>query len=103
MPEHCGPQWASCFPQRTHFDRYGFENVFFIWNMGDPYMRGDTTANRASIESDLAYYGQGLSIQNGEALHPDYAHWVHGMLFNDFYDFPLDGGSLQERIWAWLN
>jgi len=103
MPEHCGPQWASCFPQRTHFDRYGFENVFFIWNMGDPYMRGDTNANRASIESDLAYYGQGLSIQNGEELHPDYADWVHGMLFNDFYDFPLDGGSLQERIWAWLN
>ena len=103
MPEHCGSQWASCFPQRTHFDRYGFENVFFIWNMGDPYMRGDTNANRASIESDLAHYGQGLSIQNGEALHPDYADWVHGMLFNDFYDFPLDGGSVQERIWAWLN
>jgi len=103
MPEHCGSQWASCFPQRTHFDRYGFENVFFIWNMGDPYMRGDTNANRASIESDLAHYGQGLSIQNGEALHPDYADWVHGMLFNDFYDFPLEGGFLQERIWAWLN
>jgi hypothetical protein len=103
MPQHCGSQWASCFPQRTHFDRYGFENVFFIWNMGDPYMRGDTNANRASIESDLAHYGQGLSIQNGEALHPDYADWVHGMLFNDFYDFPLDGGSLQERIWAWLD
>ena len=103
MPQHCGSKWASCFPQRTHFDRYGFENVFFIWNMGDPYMRGDTNANRASIESDLAYYGQGLSIQNGEALHPDYADWVHGMLFNDFYDFPLEGGSLQERIWAWLN
>jgi len=25
------------------------------------------------------------------------------MLFNDFYDFPLEAGSLQERIWAWLN
>lgn len=103
MPEHCGSQWASCFPQRTHFDRYGFENVFFIWNMGDPYMRGDTNANRASIESDLAYYGQGLSIQNGEAIHPNYGDWVHGMLFNDFYGFPLEGGSLRERIWAWLN
>ena len=103
MPEHCGSQWASCFPQRTHFDRYGFENVFFIWNMGDPYMRGDTNANRASIESDLVYYGQGLSIQNGEALHPDYADWVHVMLFNNFYDFPLEGGSLQDRVWEWLD
>ncbi len=103
MPEHCGSQWASCFPQRTHFDQYGFENVFFIWNMGDPYMRGDTNANRASVESDLAYYGQGLSIQNGDALHPDYADWAHGMLFNDFYDFPLEGGSLQARIWEWLD
>lgn len=103
MPEHCGAKWTSCFPQRAHFDRYGFENVFFIWNMGDPYMRGDTAANRAGIASDLAYYGQGLSIQNGEALDPDYANWVHGMLFNDSYDFALEGGSLQQRIWAWLD
>lgn len=102
MPDHCGSKWTSCFPQRTHFDRYEFGNVFFIWNMGDPYMRGNTESNRAGIASDLAYYGQGLSIQNGEALDPDYANWVHGMLFNDYYDFPLEGGSLKQRIWDWL-
>lgn len=103
MPEHCGSKWTACFPQRTHFDEYGFKKVFFVWNMGDPYMRGDTAANLAGIESDLEYYGHGLSIQNGESLHPDYADWLHGMLFNDFYDFPLEGGSLQQRIWAWLD
>ena len=102
MPDHCGGDWASCFPQRDHFDDHGLENIFLIWNLGDPYMRGDEGIRMQSIMADIEYYGTGLSIQDGERSYPDYRDWLHGMLANDHYDFPIAGGSLRDRIWIWL-
>ena len=37
--------WANCFSSRPLFERNNLNNVFFIWNIGDPYMKGDKVNN----------------------------------------------------------
>ena len=51
--EHCkDSHWANCFSSRPLFERNNLNNVFFIWNIGDPYMKGNLDKVRQSINED---------------------------------------------------
>jgi hypothetical protein len=41
MPKHCKGHWSACFPQKPKFKSMKVKDVFAIWNIGDPYIKGD--------------------------------------------------------------
>ena len=53
MPRHCKGHWSACFPQRTKFKSMKIKHVFPIWNIGDPYIKGDMNKVRKGIENDI--------------------------------------------------
>ena len=95
--------WANCMPSRSLFDRYNLNNIFFIWNIGDPYIKGDIVNVKKSIISDVNYYKAGFSVNAEKMNLKAFEEWGHVMTANDLYYKKFDGISLQELIWNWIN
>ena len=95
--------WANCMPSRSLFDRYSLDNIFLIWNIGDPYIKGDITKVKNSIVSDVNYYEAGFSVNAEKMKLKAFEEWGHVMTANDLYYEDFDGISLQELIWNWIN
>ena len=102
--EHCkDSHWANCFSSRPLFERNNLNNVFFIWNIGDPYMKGNLSKNRKSIIEDSTFYNAGFSINAEERKLKGNVEWGHVMTATDLYFKDFDGLSLQQLIWNWIN
>ena len=95
--------WANCFPSRPLFERNGLKNIFFIWNIGDPYIRGDINKVRKSISEDSDLYNSGFSVNAEKMKLKGFEDWGHVMTANDLYYKKFDGISLQDLIWNWIN
>ena len=102
--DHCKhAHWANCFPSRPLFERNNLNKIFFIWNIGDPYMKGDLNKVRQSIKEDATFYGSGFSINAEERKLKGNIEWGHVMTATDLYYRDFDDISLQQLIWNWLN
>lgn len=102
LPLHCEDSWQACFPQRSKFESMGLTNIFPIWNLGDPYIRGDLDKVKQSIVSDITYYGAGFSI-DAEALKVQgFGNWGHVVTANEHYTQKFDGISVKMLIDNWL-
>ena len=95
--------WANCFASRPLFERNGLKNIFFIWNIGDPYIRGDLNKVRKSISEDSNLYNSGFSVNAEKMKLKGFEDWGHVMTANDLYYKKFDGNSLQDLIWNWIN
>ena len=95
--------WANCFPTRSRFDEFNLKNVFFIWNIGDPYIKGDMNKVRQSIKNDADYYQAGFSVNAEKMKLKAFEDWGHVMTANELYYQKFDGNSLQDLIWNWIN
>ncbi len=95
--------WANCFPTRSRFDEFNFKNVFFIWNIGDPYIKGDLNRVRKSIKEDSEYYQAGFSVNAEKMKLKAFEDWGHVMTANDLYYKEFEGVTLQKLIWNWIN
>ena len=90
--DHCkDSHWANCFSSRPLFERNNLNNVFFIWNIGDPYMKGNLDKVRQSINEDATFYNAGFSINAEERKLKGNIEWGHVMTATDLYykDFEL--------------
>lgn len=85
------------------FERNGLKNIFFIWNIGDPYIRGDLNKVRKSISEDSDLYNSGFSVNAEKMKLKGFEDWGHVMTANDLYYKKFDGNSLQDLIWNWIN
>ncbi|MDA9713875.1 pectinacetylesterase family protein [Alphaproteobacteria bacterium] len=102
--EHCkDSHWANCFSSRPLFERNNLNNVFFIWNIGDPYMKGNLDKVKQSINEDSLFYNAGFSINAEERKLKGNIEWGHVMTATDLYYKDFDGTSLQKLIWNWIN
>ena len=102
--DHCkDSHWANCFPSRSLFERNNLKNIFFIWNIGDPYIKGDLNKVRQSINDDAEYYQAGFSINAEKRKLKGNVEWGHVMTATDLYYEKFDGNSLQDLIWNWIN
>ena len=102
--EHCkDSHWANCFSSRPLFERNNLNNVFFIWNIGDPYMKGNLDKVRQSINEDATFYNAGFSINAEERKLKGNIEWGHVMTATDLYYKDFEGTSLQKLIWNWIN
>ena len=102
MPKHCKGHWSACFPQRAKFKSMKINNVFPIWNLGDPYIKGDMGKVKKSISSDIKYYEAGFSI-NAEALKvKGFEQWGHVITANKHYTQKFDGVSVKMLIDNWM-
>ena len=103
VPKHCMGHWSACFPQKSKLKSMGINNVFPIWNIGDPYIKGDINLVKKSISSDMKYYGAGFSI-NAEKLKVEgFAEWGHVITANKHYTQKFDGISVKMLIENWLS
>ena len=102
--EHCkDSHWANCFSSRPLFERNNLNNVFFIWNIGDPYMKGNLDKVKQSINEDSIFYNAGFSINAEERKLKGNIEWGHVMTATDLYYKDFEGTSLQKLIWNWIN
>ena len=102
--DHCkDSHWANCFSSRPLFERNNLNNVFFIWNIGDPYMKGKLDKVRQSINEDATFYNAGFSINAEERKLKGNIEWGHVMTATDLYYKDFEGTSLQKLIWNWIN
>ena len=102
MPKHCKGHWSACFPQRAKFKSMKIKKVFPIWNIGDPYIKGDMNKVKKSIKSDIKAYGAGFSI-DAEALKvKGFEHWGHVITANKHYTQKFDGVSVKMLIDNWM-
>ena len=102
--EHCkDSHWANCFSSRPLFERNNLNNVFFIWNIGDPYMKGNLDKVRQSINEDATFYNAGFSINAEQRKLKGNIEWGHVMTATDLYYKDFEGTSLQKLIWNWIN
>ena len=102
--DHCkDSHWANCFSSRPLFERNNLNNVFFIWNIGDPYMKGNLDKVRQSINEDSIFYNAGFSINAEERKLKGNIEWGHVMTATDLYYKDFEGTSLQKLIWNWIN
>ncbi len=102
--DHCkDSHWANCFPSRPLFERNNLNKIFFIWNIGDPYIKGDLSKVRQSIKEDSNFYNSGFSINAEERKLKGNVEWGHVMTATDLYYQDFDGVSLQKLIWNWIN
>ena len=102
--DHCkDSHWANCFPSRSLFERNNLNNIFFIWNIGDPYIKGDLNKVRQSITEDSNFYNAGFSINAEKRKLKGNVEWGHVMTATDLYYEKFDGNSLQDLIWNWIN
>lgn len=103
MPAHCTGHWSRCFPQRTKFQSMNISEVFPIWNIGDPYIRGDTNAVKRSIVSDIEHYGAGFSIDAAALKVEGFERWGHVVVANQHYTQEFDGITIKMLIENWLS
>ena len=102
--DHCkDAHWANCFPSRPLFERSNIGKIFFIWNIGDPYIKGDLNKVRQSINDDAEHYQAGFSVNAEKMKLNAFENWGHVMTANDLYYQKFDGNSLQDLIWNWIN
>ena len=102
--EHCkDSHWANCFSSRPLFERNNLNNIFFIWNIGDPYMKGNLDKVKQSINEDSIFYNAGFSINAEERKLKGNIEWGHVMTATDLYYKDFEGTSLQKLIWNWIN
>ncbi len=102
--EHCkDSHWANCFSSRPLFERNNLNNIFFIWNIGDPYMKGNLDKVRQSINEDSIFYNAGFSINAEERKLKGNIEWGHVMTATNLYYKDFEGTSLQKLIWNWIN
>jgi hypothetical protein len=102
--DHCkDSHWANCFPSRPLFERNNLNKIFFIWNIGDPYIKGDLSKVRQSIKEDSNFYNSGFSINAEKRKLKGNVEWGHVMTATDLYYQDFDGTSLQKLIWNWIN
>ena len=102
--DHCkDSHWANCFPSRPLFERNNLSKIFFIWNIGDPYIKGDLNKVRQSIAEDSNFYNSGFSINAEERKLKGNVEWGHVMTATDLYYQDFDDTSLQKLIWNWIN
>ncbi len=102
--DHCkNSHWANCFPSKPLFDQHKIKNIFFIWNIGDPYIKGDLEMVRQSIKKDSDYYNAGFSVNAEQKKMKAFENWGHVMTANDLYFKDFDGITLQKLIWNWIN
>ena len=103
MPKHCKGHWSACFPQRSKFKSMKIKHVFPIWNIGDPYIKGDDVKVKKSIASDIKYYDAGFSIDAERLQVKGFEHWGHVITANKHYDQKFDGVSVKMLIENWLS
>lgn len=102
LPSHCQNSWQACFPQRTKFESMGLKNIFPIWNLGDPYIKGDMNKVKQSIVDDIMHYGAGFSIDAEPLDVKGFEHWGHVVTANEHYTQLFDGVSVKMLIDNWL-
>ena len=102
LPSHCEGNWQACFPQRTKFESMGLKNIFPIWNLGDPYIKGELDKVKQSIVDDIMYYGAGFSIDAEPLDVKGFEHWGHVVTANEHYTQTFDGVSVKMLIDNWL-
>jgi hypothetical protein len=95
--------WANCFPSRPLFERNNLNKIFFIWNIGDPYIMGDLNRVKQSITEDSNFYNAGFSINAEKRKLKGNVEWGHVMTATDLYYKKFDDNSLQDLIWNWIN
>ena len=103
MPKHCKGHWSACFPQKTKFNSMGIKNVFPIWNIGDPYIKGDMGKVKKSIISDIKYYDAGFTIDAKAMKIKGFEEWGHVITANKHYTQKFDGVSVKMLIENWLD
>ena len=103
MPRHCKGHWSACFPQRTKFKSMKIKHVFPIWNIGDPYIKGDMNKVRKSIENDIQFYDAGFSIDAKKFRVEGFEKWGHVITADKHYTKKIDGVSVKMLIENWLS
>ena len=103
LPSHCQNNWQACFPQRTKFESMGLKKIFPIWNLGDPYIKGDMNKVKQSIVDDIIHYGAGFSIDAEPLDVKGFEHWGHVVTANEHYTQLFDGVSVKMLIDNWLS
>jgi hypothetical protein len=110
-PDHCGntvvpvaEKAARCLPNRHLFEDFGLEEVFVIWNLGDPYNRtvGDKSGVAEAIRADLTAYGTGFSIDVDKVAIEGFNGHVmttREALYNYSFD---DGITLKKLVENWV-
>ncbi len=102
--DHCkNSHFSNCFPSRMLFESNNLNKIFFIWNIGDPYIKGDLNKVRQSIKEDSNFYNAGFSINAEKRKLKGNVEWGHVMTATDLYYQKFDGNSLQDLIWNWIN
>ena len=61
------------------------KHVFPIWNIGDPYIKGDMNKVRKSIENDIQFYDAGFSIDAKKFRVEGFEKWGHVITANKHY------------------
>lgn len=108
MPEHCGDdplKWYNCFPSREKFEKMGIDNVFVIWNIGDPYARAvDQNKFRSATTSDINFYGAGVMIDANKRGVTGFQQGGHVLAFqNQTYTKKFGNMSVRDAINNWLD
>ena len=80
----------------------GLKNIFPIWNLGDPYIKGELDKVKQSIVDDIMYYGAGFSIDAEPLDVKGFEHWGHVVTANEHYTQTFDGVSVKMLIDNWL-
>ena len=79
------------------------KHVFPIWNIGDPYIKGDMNKVRKSIENDIQFYDAGFSIDAKKFRVEGFEKWGHVITANKHYTKKIDGVSVKMLIENWLS
>jgi hypothetical protein len=114
-PDHCdmlvggipvAEKTSRCLPNRQLFKDFGLDEVFVIWNLGDPYNRmvGDKSGVAEAIKADLTAYGAGFSIDVDKVAIEDFEGHVmtsRGDLYNNHrFD---NGITLRQLVDNWVS
>lgn len=102
LPSHCEGNWQACFPQRSKFESLGLKNIFPIWNLGDPYIKGELDKVKQSIVDDIEHYNAGFSIDAEPLGVQGFEHWGHVVTANEHYTQTFDGVTVKMLIDNWL-
>ena len=111
-PDHCGntdvpvaEKSSRCLPNRQLLNDFGIDDVFVIWNLGDPYNRmiGDKSGVAEAIRADLTAYGAGFSIdvdKNAIEGFDGHVMTTRQRLYNHRFD---NGITLRQLVGNWVN
>jgi len=108
LPEHCGDdplKWYNCFPSRDKFEQMGIDNVFLIWNVGDPYARPvDQNKFKSATIADINFYGAGVMIDANKRGVNGFQPGGHVLTFmKDTYRTKFGDKSVRDAINNWLD